>query len=127
MELTVPNKKLSEREERFLEALFGAAKGDPKDAKRMAGYPQSMPVQNIVRHLQAEILEGTQLFLANNAPAAVMALVDILLSSTAVIDAKNKIAAAKEILDRAGVVKTEKKEVTHRGGLAILPPKLVDQ
>lgn len=123
MEIAVVNKKLTEREERFLESLFGSAKGDPKKAKMFAGYPQSMPVQNIVRSLKDEILEGTQLYLANNAPAAVMALVEILLSNDAVIDAKNKILAAKEILDRAGVVKTEKKEVTHRGGLALLPAK----
>jgi hypothetical protein len=31
--------------------------------------------------------------------------------------------AAKEILDRAGVVKTERMEVQASGGLFILPPK----
>ncbi len=123
MELTVPNKTLTEREEKFLEALFGAAKGDPKEAKKLAGYPTNMPVSNIVRRLKEEILEGTHNYLAMNAPSAVVALVQIVLEAGPVIGAKEKIAAAKEILDRAGVVKTEKREVTHTGGIALLPPK----
>jgi hypothetical protein len=35
-------------------------------------------------------------------------------------------SAAKEVLDRAGIVKTERVEVQASGGLFILPPKEQD-
>lgn len=117
------NKTLTEREERFLEALFDEAKGDLVEAKRIAGYPNSTPTANIVKRLRAEIEEGVQLFLVYNAPKAVKTLVEIIMADTMVIDSANKIKAAKEILDRAGVVRTEKKEVSHTGGVVLLPPK----
>jgi hypothetical protein len=36
---------------------------------------------------------------------------------------KEKLSAAKDLLDRSGVVKTEKLEVQTSGGIMILPPK----
>ena len=42
--------------------------------------------------------------------------------------AKNAIAAAKEVLDRTGLVKKEKVEVeTNGGGMFILPPKTMGE
>ena len=42
--------------------------------------------------------------------------------------ARNSIAAAREILDRIGLVKKEQIEVTNKGGgMFILPPKSVDE
>ena len=118
------NKKtLSEREQLFLEALFGEAKGDFKTAKSLAGYPSSFPDKTLAERLEDEIVEGTRLFLALNAPKAISELVTILVSDKPIINAKDKLIAAKEILDRAGVIKKEEKKVTYSGGVMLLPPK----
>lgn len=121
--LAPENKQLSERENLFLEVLFGEAKGDFKEAKKLAGYPSSVPDSTIARRLSEEIVEGTRLFLALNAPKAVSELLEILVSARPIINAKDKLIAAKEILDRAGVVRKEEKKITYSGGVMLLPPK----
>lgn len=121
--LSPETKQLTEREELFLEALFNEAKGDFKKAKSIAGYPSSTPDTSIVRRLSAEIEEGTRQFLCLNAPVAVQELVNILVSEIPSPSAKEKLMAAKEILDRAGIVRREEKRVTHTGGVMILPAK----
>ena len=64
--------------------------------------------------------------LALNAPKAVFGITDVLDDPSA-MGAKNSIAAAKEVLDRTGLVKKEQVEVkTNGGGMFILPPKTGD-
>jgi hypothetical protein len=122
-EIYQDDKNYSELELKFLEALFGEAEGDAKKAKQLAGYSPQKPLSSIVKSLKKEISLGTQLYLAEHAPAAVATLVKIIMSDVPVIMAKEKIMAAKEILDRAGVVKTEQKTVTHQGGVVLMPVK----
>ena len=40
---------------------------------------------------------------------------------------KDKLTAAKDLLDRVGLVKTEKLQVEASNGLMILPPKDIDE
>jgi hypothetical protein len=40
---------------------------------------------------------------------------------------RDKLNAAKDLLDRVGLVKTEKVQVETTNGLMILPPKAVEQ
>jgi hypothetical protein len=42
------------------------------------------------------------------------------------IGTKEILASAKDLLDRAGLAKTEKMEIKAAGGLFILPPKEVE-
>lgn len=115
-------KQLSEREQIFLEVLFGEAQGDIKEAKKIAGYPPQYPISHITSRLKEEIVEATYDYLAAHGPHAVATLVNILIGEP-VPDAKNKITAAKEILDRGGIIKKEHKTVTVDQRIAYLPEK----
>jgi len=66
--------------------------------------------------------------LAYNAPKAAFGMVGVIDDPTA-LGAKNSVAAAKEILDRVGIVKKEKLEVSSEdgSGIFILPPKREDK
>jgi len=59
------------------------------------------------------------------APQAASSLVEVLTSEKPIPGVQNKLAAAKEVLDRAGVVKIDKQQVEHevKGGLFLLPVK----
>jgi hypothetical protein len=114
---------LSEQEELFLDVLFKEAKGDFKIARDLAGIPNKTSATSLARRLKDEIVDRAQLYLALHGPAAVACLLDIITSMEPIPGAREKIAAAKEILDRGGVIKTEKKEVNYTGGIALLPPK----
>lgn len=114
---------ITEQEELFLDVLFKEAKGDYRIARELAGYPAKYPVTTLAKKLKDEIVERAQLYLALHGPAAVSCLLEIITAIDPVPGAREKIAAAKEILDRGGVVKTEKKEVNYTGGVVILPPK----
>jgi hypothetical protein len=64
--------------------------------------------------------------LAMNAPKAAFGIVGVLDDPSA-MGARNSVAAAREILDRTGLVKKEQVEVTGpENGLFILPPKKTD-
>tara|TARA_R110002020_G_scaffold465159_2_gene686413 strand:- start:606 stop:977 length:372 start_codon:yes stop_codon:yes gene_type:complete len=115
-------RKLTERQQRFLDALFTDANGSIKDAKIIAGYSPTTNNQEIIQSLKEEILEATQIYMASNAPKAAMAMVGGLYDPTE-LGIRDKMTAAKELLDRAGLVKTEKMQVESTGGVMLLPPK----
>jgi hypothetical protein len=115
-------RQLTENQQKFLEALFGEAKGNPATARRLAGYAPGISTKDIVSSLKDEILEATRLHLALHAPAAAMGIIGGLEDPTE-LGIKEKINAAKDILDRIGIVKTEKVQVEAGGGIMLLPPK----
>lgn len=115
-------RNLTERQKKFLDVLFEEAGGDAVTAKRLAGYADSTPTSDIVATLKDEVLERTNLFLARSAPRAAVAMAGAILDPTE-LGIKEKLAAAREILDRTGIVKTEKMQVEATNGLMILPPK----
>ena len=63
--------------------------------------------------------------LAREAPTAAFKLIEVMKSDKPVPQANNKLQAAQTILDRAGVVKTDKVDINHNvsGGIFILPEK----
>jgi len=64
--------------------------------------------------------------LAMNAPKAAWGMVDVLNDPSA-MGARNTVSAAREILDRTGLIKKEQVEVKNTGGaMFILPPKSED-
>jgi hypothetical protein len=115
-------RNLTENQQKFMEVLFDEAQGDVVLAKKLAGYSEKTPTRLIVDSLKDEIAEATRTYFARSAPKAVMALAGALNDPTE-LGLKEKMAAAKDLLDRAGLGKVEKMEVTGGGGVFYLPPK----
>lgn len=115
-------KNLTEKQQAFIDALFNEAEGNPVMALKMAGYAEGTSTTVVMEPLKAEIAERTRDFIATRGPQAVWSMMQIMRSPTD-LGNKEKMAAAKDFLDRAGFVKTEKVEVTSESPLFILPPK----
>ena len=113
---------LNEQQKKFIDALLGEANGSPVRAKELAGYSKNYPTKELMSALKEHIIEATQLYIAMHAPKAAMAVISGIDDPTE-LGIKEKLAAAKDLLDRSGVVKTEKLEVQSSGGIMILPPK----
>ena len=118
-------RELTEKQQKFLHVLFDEAGGDVLSAKKLAGYSDTYSTTDVVNSLKEEILESTQSFMARNAPKAAMAMVGGLYDPTE-LGIRDKMSAAKELLDRTGLVKTEKVQVEAKGGVMLMPPKVVE-
>ena len=114
-------KNLTDQQKLFLEVLFDEAAGDPVEAKRLAGYSPTYPTSSIIKTLEDEILAATKRFLSRSGPKAAISLVGVL-DKPAAFGVKEKLSAAKDILDRIGVSKTEQINISSNG-LFILPAK----
>jgi hypothetical protein len=115
-------KELTEQHKKFLEVLFTEAGGDITTAKNLAGFSRGYSTRLLTNYLKEEIIEATQLYIAMNAPRAAMAVVGGINMPTE-LGIKDKLSAAKDLLDRAGFVKTDKVQVESSGGVMILPAK----
>ena len=115
-------RELNERQQKFLEVLFEDAGGDVVAAKKLAGYADNTPTTAIVKGLKEEILEATQMYMARNAPKAAIAMTSALYDPTE-LGIRDKMSAAKELLDRTGLIKTEKVQVEAAGGVMLMPAK----
>lgn len=115
-------KELSEQHKKFLEVLFDEAGGSLNKAKEMAGFSRGYSTRLLTNYLKEEIIEATQLFIAMNAPKAAMAMVSGIDDPTE-LGLKEKMSAAKDLLDRAGLGKTDKIQVEATNGVMILPAK----
>jgi hypothetical protein len=120
IEKPMPDRKLQEKQELFLHYLFNEAAGNAYKAKIMAGYSATYPTGFIVKTLQEHILEATKRYLVEHGPKAVLSLVSVL-DDPEQLGVAHKINVAKDVLDRIGVSKTEKIEMTP--GVFIVPPK----
>jgi len=118
-------RKLSEKQEKFLAVLFEEAKGDPLVAKRLAGYSDNKSTSVITAALVDEIAELTRKFIAQSSTKAAYTMFSVM-GSKDMLGAKERMNAAKDIMDRAGFVKTDKVEVTAAEPLFILPAKRDD-
>ena len=117
-------KELTEKQQKFLDVLFDEANGDVTQAKLLAGYAPTSSTSDIVRGIKDEVLEATQMFMARNAPRAAVAMVSGINDPTE-LGMREKMTAAKELLDRTGLVKTEKMQVESTGGVMLMPVKNV--
>lgn len=124
--MTDEPKKYTDKQSAFLEALMGEARGNIRKAMDIAGYSKGTAASEVTVPLKEEIIERASMMLAMNAPKAAHGLLGVLDDPTA-LGARNAINAAREVLDRTGLVKREKVEVTNNGGgMFILPPKADD-
>jgi hypothetical protein len=120
-------KELTTMEQAFLEYLFHEdVKGNFRRAMKLAGYSDNMAPSIIKKQLKDEIIERAKLELAAHSAQAVLAISGIFDDPNA-MGTKNKIEAAKQVLDRIGIVKPEgNSDINLKvpdGGLIILPAK----
>jgi hypothetical protein len=118
-----PEKTYTEKQLAFLEAMANEAKGNIAMAAKIAGYSGSAIGRDVVSPLQDELIALANNVLATHSVQAAFGLTGVLDDPTA-LGAKNAVTAATQILDRVGIVKKEKLEVSTDGqGVFILPPK----
>ena len=117
-------RKLTEQQEKFLAALSSEAKGDINKALDIVGYKPGASYA-VVNSLKDEIIDVATKILAKSAPQASNKLVEILNSDDPIPQVNAKLQAAQTLLDRVGVAKRDKLDVTHNvgSGIFILPEK----
>ena len=93
------SRNLTAKQNKFLSALFDEAEGDVVKAKLLAGYSENTSTTEIIRGMVSGVTDPTELGI------------------------RDKLNAAKELLDRSGIVKTEKMQVESSGGIMLLPAK----
>ncbi len=118
-------REYTEKQEKFLDALYEDPLGNINNAMVKAGYKEGAGSTALVKSLQQEIVEIATLILARNAPKAANKLVDIMDSNTPIPQANQKLNAAQSLLDRVGVIKESKVSVDHTvtGGIFVMPAK----
>ena len=121
------DKEYTDKQLAFLEALGTTSQGNIRGAMREAGYSETTHQKEVLGSLSDEIIALANNILSTHSVKAAFGLVGVLDDPTA-MGAKNSIMAATQVLDRVGVVKREKLEVTtDQSGLFILPPKKADE
>ena len=121
------HKELTELQNKFLDALFGPAKGNHAKAMKIAGYSEATNPHHIINSVRTQIIERAELEMAVNAPKAVLSTVGVIDDPSA-IGNRERLAASQQILDRVGLSKVEKVNVTSDKpiGVFILPAKQDD-
>ena len=122
--LKTQERSLTNTQEKFLDALFGEARGNPKKAGELAGYSEhSYP--KALRSLKSEIVTRAENYLATHSAKDSTKIVDMLDDDGTTPHASIRMEAAKQILDRIGIVKKEQMDINMKAmqGLFILPPK----
>lgn len=114
---------LTEKQNKFLEVLFTEAEGDFNAAAKLAGLSR-FSKSWVTETLQKRIIEAATAYLAVNSPKAVMAMINVM-ENPGEIGTDKKLAAAREILDRSGLSKVERLQVTSDApvGIFVIPPK----
>ena len=115
-------KNLTEKQQKFMAVLFEEANGDVVSAKKLAGYSDTTTTHDVIKCLRDEIAEATRDYMSRIAPKAAVAMGNALVDPTE-LGSRDKMVAAKDLLDRAGYIKTEKVNVESSGGLFVLPAK----
>ena len=103
-------RNLTDMQETFLDVLFGEAKGNPREAARIAGYsPHSYP--KVVRNLKKEITELAENHLSTHSAQAATRLVSLLDEDGTTPHSNIRLAAANSILDRVGITKKDQLDI----------------
>ena len=115
-------RELTDKQQAFLDVLFEDAKGSFVEAKKLAGYSDNVSTTSIVEALENEIAEKTKKFLVSTGVQAAWAMRTVMDNPTD-LGNKEKMAAAKDFLDRAGHKGADKVEIKAESPIFILPPK----
>lgn len=116
---------LTDQQQLFLDALT-PCKGNIRQAMKIAGYADTTSERYVINTLHEEIVEVANKLLASSSVQAAVAIKEVL-DNPAEVGNQHKINAAKEILDRGGVIKKSQDDVKvdGGGGILILPAKKV--
>lgn len=115
-------KNLTEKQQLFLAVLFEEARGDFVKAKKLAGYSDNYATSSIVQGLEEEIAELTKKFITRVGTRAAYSLYEVMADPTA-LGNKEKMAAAKDLLDRGGFKAKDEVKIETETPLFILPAK----
>jgi len=115
-------RNLTEKQQKFLDVLFEEAGGNLVTAKKLAGYADGVATKAIAESLAEEIADLTKKFISSSAVKAAYSMFEVMNNPTD-LGNKEKMTAAKDVLDRSGFIKTEKVEVSAANPLFILPQK----
>ena len=122
--LKTQKKSLTDTQEKFLDALFGEAQGSPRRAGELAGYSEhSYP--KVLRNLKDEIVKRAENYLAIHSAKAATKMVNMLDEDGTTPHASIRMEAAKQVLDRVGIVKKDQLDINMnlKHGMFILPAK----
>lgn len=116
-------KELTPLQQAFIDCLFDKdVGGDLLKAKKKAGYSDTTKVKEVLIGIEDEVIDCARSHISMSAPKAAMKLSGMLDNPSAV-GSKELLAAVKDVLDRAGIVKTERIQIDNGGGVFIMPPK----
>ena len=117
-------RNLTDMQEKFLDVLFGEARGNPREAAKIAGYSEhSYP--KVIKNLKREITELAENHLSTHSAKAATRLTTLLDEDGTTPHASIRLAAANSVLDRVGIVKKDQLDITMKAmhGIFILPAK----
>lgn len=113
---------LTEKEQFFLDILFDKHRGNIRKAMDDAGFPKSTPTSTVTIKLKDKIRDLAEAYLSSSTAKAVLSI-DAVLDNPAAVGANTILKAAKEVLDRSGVVAPEEKAKAVEKNIFILPAK----
>lgn len=116
-------RKYTAKQKKFLKLFAENKFKEPEAMAAKAGYKGGY--WQIIDSLKDDIQEIATAILVGAAPQAAVTLVETMTGDKPIPGAQNKMKAATEVLDRAGVVKVDKSQVDVgvSGGLFLLPVK----
>lgn len=125
--MTKKKRELTDLQKRLLTALADPEnKGNIRHCMRLAGYNDNTQVSDVLDSLHEEMVEVANRMLASGSVRAALELIGVF-DDPNEMGVRNKLTAAKEILDRAGVKSKENDGNvtvnTNGGGIIILPAK----
>ena len=117
-------RNLTDMQEKFLDVLFAEARGNPREAARLAGYSENS-YSKVIRNLKKEITELAENHLSTHSAQAANRLIALLDEDGTTPQASIRLAAANSILDRVGLVKKDQLDINMKAlhGIFILPAK----
>lgn len=117
---------LTHKEATFLVLLFDECAGNVRMAMDMAGYPKGTPQSHVTKKLQKHIQERTKEYIVSSTAKAAIS-VNSVLENPNTPGSKTLLDAAKQVLDRGGIIKEEAVQVTEIRNMFILPAKNKDE
>lgn len=117
--------EITEQQEAFLDAYFGEAKGATKAAAEIAGVNPKTASKWLRKDLREHVLKRAEEELATKVGTALSVIDDAMDQDKSNIPGlNNRFSAAKEVLDRIGMIKKDKITVdVTKGGIILLPVK----
>ena len=117
-------RNLTDMQEKFLDVLFAEARGNPREAARLAGYSENS-YSKVILNLKKEITELAENHLSTHSAQAANRLITLLDEDGTTPQASIRLAAANSILDRVGIVKKDQLDINMKAlhGIFILPAK----